>query len=126
MDTVQPESISPAELNALMARADAPLLLDVRRRARFDASPTMLAGAHYCAPEDVAAFALSNEKRDVIVYCVYGHEVGCDAARTLREAGWNARFLAGGIEGGEPGVDSPQDIAAWRSQPLPTVPKETA
>jgi hypothetical protein len=38
----------------------------------------------------------------VVVYCAYGHEVGQQAAETLRAAGWNARHLAGGIEGGEP------------------------
>jgi hypothetical protein len=41
----------------------------------------------------------------------------------LRGAGWPACYLAGGIEGGEDGVDDPQDIAAWRAVRLPLVRK---
>jgi rhodanese-related sulfurtransferase len=101
VDTATP-SIPPAELNALVGRPGAPLVLDVRRRERFAESPHIVAGAQYCPPEEVAAFAARGEPRDVIVYCVHGHEVGRDAAAALRAAGWNARFLQDGIEG--PGV----------------------
>ena len=41
----------------------------------------------------------------------------------LRVAGWNARLLAGGMAGGEDGVDRPQDIARWRANRLPTIVK---
>ena len=84
-------SISPQDLAARMGRADAPLLLDVRREAKFHASPRLLAGARYCAPEDVAAFAASQPPREVVAYCVYGHNVSADAVAELRAAGWNAR-----------------------------------
>ena len=111
--------ISPQELAARMGLADAPLLLDVRRENKFLESRYLLAGARRYAPEDVAAFATSQRAalghREVVVYCVYGHNVSADAVATLRAAGWNARALAGGIEGGEDGVDSPQDIAQWRA-----------
>jgi rhodanese-related sulfurtransferase len=116
-------SISPQELAARLGRADAPLLLDVRRREKFLASPQLLAGALYCPPEQVAAFAADQPPREVVVYCVYGHNVSEDAVTTLRAAGWDARLLAGGIEGGEDGVDSPQDIAQWRAQRLTTIRK---
>jgi rhodanese-related sulfurtransferase len=116
-------SISPAELAALLGRPDAPLLLDVRREARFAQAPSLLAAAQRCAPEDIAGLAASQPPREVVVYCVYGHEVGQQAAQALRAAGWSARFLAGGIEGGEGGVDAPQDIAAWRAQGLPQIRK---
>jgi rhodanese-related sulfurtransferase len=106
-----------------MGRADAPLLLDVRRREKFLANSQLLAGALHCAPELVAAFAAAQPPREVVVYCVYGHNVSEDAVATLRAAGWHARLLAGGIAGGEDGVDAPQDIAAWRAQPLPTMCK---
>jgi hypothetical protein len=59
----------------------------------------------------------------VVVYCVYGHHVGAGAAATLRAAGWKARALAGGMEGGEDGVDDPQDIAQWRMQRPPVIAK---
>ena len=108
--------ISPQKLAARMGRADAPLLLDVRRKGKFLESPHLIAGAQRCEPEDVAAFAASQPAREVVVYCVYGHNVSADAATALRAAGWNAYALAGGIEGGEDGVDASQDIAQWRAQ----------
>ena len=43
--------------------------------------------------------------------------------RTLRAAGWNARLLQGGIEGGKPGEDRLEDIAHWRSTPPPSIRK---
>ncbi len=115
--------ISPEELAARMGRADAPLLLDVRREDKFAESPLMLAAARRCAPEDVAALAAAGPARKVVVYCVYGHKVSADAAALLRAAGWDARALAGGIEGGEDGVDSAEDIVQWRLTPLPTMRK---
>ena len=81
----------------------------------------MLAGALRSKPEDVAAFAASQPPRDVVVYCVYGHNVSEEAVAELRAAGWNASALAGGIEGGEDGVDTPQNIAAWRASALLTL-----
>ncbi len=125
MDTVLSSvpSISPEELVARMGRADAPLLLDVRREGKFAESPLMLAAARRCAPEAVAALAAAGPAREVVVYCVYGHNVSADATALLRAAGWDARVLAGGIEGGEDGVDNAEDIVRWRSTPLPTLRK---
>jgi rhodanese-related sulfurtransferase len=122
VDTALP-SISPARLAGLLGRPDAPLLLDVRRREKFAASEHLLPAALYCPPEDVAAFARREAPREVVVYCAHGHEVGEDAARTLRDAGWDARTLQGGLEGGEPGVDRLEDIARWRATPLPKIRK---
>lgn len=123
MDTLDSLSISPAELRALLGRPDAPLLLDVRRTPRFADSDSLLAGALHCPPEQVDQLAASQSARQAVVYCVYGHEVGQQAAQALRAAGWDARYLAGGIEGGEPGVDAPDAMAAWRAQPLPRIRK---
>ncbi len=125
MDTLNnsPFFISPDVLAARRGHADAPLLLDVRREAKFLASPLMLAGALRCKPEDVAALAASQPPRDVLVYCVYGHNVSEDAVAALRAAGWNASALAGGFEGGEDGVDNAASIAKWRSTMLVTLRK---
>ena len=116
-------SISPPELAALLGRPDAPLVLDVRSQARFVQSDRLLATAQRCAPENLAGYAAAQAPRDVVAYCVYGHEVSQDAALALRAAGWNARFVAGGIEGGESGVDTPEAIAQWRSNPMPVLRK---
>ena len=125
MDTLNnpPFFISPDVLAARRGHADAPLLLDVRREAKFIASPLMLAGALRCKPEDVAAFAASQPPREVLVYCVYGHKVSEEAVAEFRAAGWKASALAGGFEGGEDGVDSASAIASWRVTPLVTMRK---
>ena len=119
MDTAIPTHIpfhiAPRELAARVGAPGAPLLLDVRRHARFTDSPHLLVTAQWCAPDALASLSPDHPTREVVVYCVYGHEVSQQAAATLRQAGWRARFLAGGFEGGEPGVDTPQDIAEWRS-----------
>ena len=116
VDTALP-SISPADLNALLGRAERPLLLDVRKPEHFAASDHLVAGAVHCAPEAVAALAREQAPREAIVYCVYGHHVSQEAARTLRAAGWNARWVEGGLEGGEPGEDRLEDLARWREAP---------
>jgi len=119
VDTRNPSisSVSPAVFNAALGRADTPLVLDVRRQPRFDESPRLLACAQRCAPEDVAALAASHTPREVLVYCVYGHNVSEEAAATLIAAGWQARTVAGGIEGGQDGGDDAQAIAAWPARP---------
>ena len=122
MDTALP-AISPSELTALLGRADAPLLLDVRRRERFAASERLLPGAAYCPPEEVAAFGRREAPREVVVYCLHGHDLSRNAATTLRELGWPVRVLEGGLEGGEDGVDRLEDLARWRAAPLPTLRK---
>ena len=119
--------MSRQELGSRLGLLEAPLLLDVRPQARFDASPRMLMSAQRCPPDQIATFAaalfVSNPHQEVVTYCVYGHHVSQDAAAVLRAAGLNARALAGGFEGGEDGVDGAQEIAQWRSAQLPTVEK---
>ena len=117
-------AISPEQLAARLRSGNAPLILDVRRLPRYLASERMLQGALYCAPDDVAAYAKAHTPREVVVYCVYGHEVGQDSAAALQAAGWEAKFLAGGIEGGEDGVDSAAQTAAWRAVQIPSVAKK--
>ena len=114
--------ISPRELGRTLGRADAPLLLDVRPPARFDASTQMLATARRCAPEslpgliaELTAAPAAIHPPPIVTYCVYGHQVSLQAAAQLRAAGLDARALAGGFEGGEDGVDDPQQITQWRS-----------
>lgn len=76
-------------------------LLDVRRDAIYAQASTVLPGARWADPATLVHGAppVAEAQRPVVVYCVYGHEVGRAAALQLRAAGVNARFLAGGIEG---------------------------
>jgi Fe-Mn family superoxide dismutase len=88
------------------------LLLDVRRSGVFETAETMIPGARWCDPGAISAWATElPTDRDVIVYCVYGHEVGRATAMRLRAAGLKARYLEGGIDGWKsacrPLVDKP-------------------
>lgn len=96
--------------------ADA-MLLDVRRAGVFAKAPGMIPGARWCDPATVADWARElPADRPVVVYCVYGHEVGRSTAMRLQAAGVNARYLSGGIDGwqkdGRPLVDKPADTAS--------------
>lgn len=74
-------------------------LLDVRRAGAFEKATHMIEGAQWRDPAKVGEW--SSELRagdDVVVYCVYGHEVCRATALRLRAAGVNARFLEGGID----------------------------
>lgn len=125
MDTQNPSVffVSPQAFNARIGSHVAPLVLDVRRQARFDESPRLLAGAQRCAPEDIAALAVSQSAREALVYCAYGHNVSEEAAAALQAAGWQAHAVAGGIEGGQEGEDTAQAIAQWRAHPPLTIAK---
>ena len=72
--------------------------VDVRRKGAYEAAPDMIDGAVWRDPERVDEWAGELKGAEVVVYCVYGHEVGQSTAARLRDAGVSARFLAGGIE----------------------------
>lgn len=78
----------------------AALVIDVRRAGVFEKAATMIPGAHWRDPAAVARWAAElPADRELIVYCVYGHEVGRTTALRLRAAGISARYLRGGIDG---------------------------
>ncbi|MBL0918313.1 MAG: chromate resistance protein [Hydrogenophaga sp.] len=106
--------ISRRALADRLGHPDAPFILDVRREARFAPGEHRVAAALRALPP-------SEPVRDVVVYCVHGHEVSQQAARELRAAGRRAWVLEGGIEGGEPGVDAAAFVARVRAEPLPRV-----
>lgn len=75
-------------------------LIDVRRAGVFEAAAQMLPTATWRDPAQVNAWAGSlDPAREIVVYCVYGHEVGRSTALRLRAQGLKARFLRGGIDG---------------------------
>ena len=91
------------------------LLLDVRRAGVFEQAATMMPGAPLVRPGSPWRrwAAELPADREVVVYCVYGHEVGRATAMRLRAAGLNARYLRGGIDG-------------WQAAGRPTQAKGTS
>jgi Fe-Mn family superoxide dismutase len=86
------------------------LVLDVRRAGVFEKAQKMIPGARWCNPADVPTWAAElPEDRELLVYCVYGHEVSRVTALRLQAAGVKARYLVGGIDAwlaaGRPLVD---------------------
>lgn len=76
------------------------LVIDVRRAGVFEKAGTVIPGARWRDPATVNAWAAElPTDREVVVYCVYGHEVGRSTALRLRAAGLKARYLQGGIDG---------------------------
>jgi Fe-Mn family superoxide dismutase len=76
------------------------LLLDVRRAGVYQQAAVRIPGAQWQDPAAVAQWgATLPRSQPVVVYCVYGHEVGRATALRLRGQGVDARFLEGGIDG---------------------------
>ena len=77
----------------------------------------MLPGARWRDPAMESALAAElPADQPVVVYSVYGHEVGRSTAMRLRAAGVDARYLGGGIDGwqaaGRPLVAKPAGAAS--------------
>ena len=99
---------TPQDLHRQIGTAAAPLVIDVRRPDAYDGDDALIAGAIRRPPETVAQWQSALPAgQHVVVYCVHGHEVSQGAAATLRAAGIDAAYLAGGI-------------ARWRELGLPT------
>lgn len=76
------------------------VVLDVRRQAVYAQSGTILPGAQWRDPATVVQWAGDlPADSEVLVYCVYGHEVCRATALKLRAMGVQANFLPGGIDG---------------------------
>ena len=89
-------------------------LVDVRRAGVFAGASELIDGAVWRDPAAVATWADTVDRsRPVLVYCVFGHEVGRSTALALRARGIDARYLVGGIE-------------AWKANGLPTQAKGEA
>jgi rhodanese-related sulfurtransferase len=104
-------SISPNDLWNVMGTPQAPLVIDVRRREAFDASPDLLPGAVW---RDAGATAQWSGEIDraqpLVVACKAAHEMSQTTVAQLRADGFAAQLLEGGYEG-------------WAAAALPFVAK---
>jgi hypothetical protein len=100
ISTQIPRSISATELVRTLGSAKQPLVIDIRKEAAFAASDHLVCGSLHRDPEKIAAWHsdLPADKA-IVVACVHGHDVSQNAAAELQAAGFEARYLIGGIEG---------------------------
>ena len=93
-------SVSQADLLASQqGKSPSAALFDVRRAGVYEQAGQVLPGAQWRDPATVSQWSAELlPDREVVVYCVYGHEVGRSTALRLRAQGINARFLKGGID----------------------------
>jgi len=87
-------AISVASLRHSLASGQPPLVIDVRKGPTFLGAPDLIRGALRRDPLRVAEWGKTLPgKADIVVYCVHGHEVSQEAAKSL-----GARYLEGGLE----------------------------
>ena len=74
-------------------------LLDVRRKADYEAEPGLIPGAAWRDPEQVESWSRElPQDRPVVVYCVKGGSVSQSITATLTGKQVNARFVEGGLK----------------------------
>jgi Fe-Mn family superoxide dismutase len=83
---------------AAMLKAGTPVqIIDARPRHYTTKSQDIMEGAVWRDPERLDEWIGELSKTEpVVTYCVYGFHIGCETAVTLRKAGFDARYMAGG------------------------------
>ena len=91
-------SVSVEELTARLGNGERIQILDARPRHYASRNVDQMEGAVWRDPDQVESWLdqLSPDQ-PVAVYCAYGFHVGCNVTRALRERGFDARFIRGGV-----------------------------
>jgi Fe-Mn family superoxide dismutase len=72
-------------------------VIDTRPRHYSTRAQDIMEGATWRDPERVEEWIGELSKNvPVVTFCVYGFHIGCETAITLRKAGFDARYMAGG------------------------------
>ena len=91
--------VTQAGLLASLQGTSGAALFDVRRAGVYAQAKQVLPGAQWRDPATVSQWSADlPPDSEVVVYCVYGHEVSRSTALRLRAQGINARILKGGID----------------------------
>jgi superoxide dismutase, Fe-Mn family len=90
-------AISVEEVAAMLQAGTPVQIIDARPRHYTTKAQDIMAGAVWRDPERVDEWIGELSKTEpVVTYCVYGFHIGCETAITLRKAGFDARYMAGG------------------------------
>ena len=90
-------AVTPEQVKTMMEASADVQLVDVRPKHYYSRSPDIAAGAVWRDPDHVPDWLSALKKEEpVVVFCAYGFHVGCNTARALRDAGYDARYMTGG------------------------------
>lgn len=90
-------SIAVEDVKAMLDAGTPVQIVDARPKYYFTRGQDIMDGAVWRDPEHVDEWIGELSKTEpVIVFCVYGFYVGCETAMALRNAGFDARYMAGG------------------------------
>jgi len=90
-------SVTVDEVKAMLEAGTPVQIIDTRPRHSSSRSPDMMEAAVWRDPDRVDEWMGELSKgAPVVAFCVYGFHVGCQAVRSLRKAGFDARYMAGG------------------------------
>jgi superoxide dismutase, Fe-Mn family len=90
-------SMTVEEVRAMIEAGQPIQIIDTRPRHYSTRAQDIMAGATWRDPERVDEWISELSKTEpVVTFCVYGFHIGCETAETLRKAGFDARYMAGG------------------------------
>ena len=90
-------SVTVEEVKAMLDAGKPVQIIDTRPRHYSTRAQDIMEGATWRDPERVDEWIGELSKADpVVTFCVYGFHIGCETAETLRKAGFDARYMAGG------------------------------
>jgi superoxide dismutase, Fe-Mn family len=90
-------AISVEEVRAMIDSGTPVQIIDARPRHYTTRSHEIMEGAVWRDPERLDDWIGEiSKEQPVVTYCVYGFHIGCQTAIALRQAGFDARYMAGG------------------------------
>jgi len=90
-------SITVEDLKAMLASGTPVQIIDTRPKHYSSRAQDIMEGAVWRDPERVDEWLGQLSKTEpVVTFCVYGFHIGCETAASLRKAGFDARYMAGG------------------------------
>ena len=90
-------SVTIDEVKAMLQSGEPVQVIDTRPRHYTARAQDIVEGAVWRDPERVDEWIGElSTTTPVVTFCVYGFHIGCQTAATLRKAGFDARYMAGG------------------------------
>jgi len=92
-------TITSDELKALLRENSELVILDVRRKADYEAEKLLILGAVWRDPEQVESWSADLPRdREVVLYCVKGGSVSQSVSDRLRRENVKACYVEGGLK----------------------------